>query len=111
MTHPHRPPHPASIPTLRIQQRTARSFVSTHPPDTLAVWLIDAGFRVVATRYAHEYGRFGLGGAFCILYWNGFAVMGGDAWRATAQRLVTICEDAPPHACLFDLLDDCEVRP
>lgn len=103
--------HPACTTTLRIQQRTLRSFVITRPPDMLAVWLIDAGFRVVATRYAHEYGRFGLRGACCVLYWNGFAVMGGDAWQATAQRLATICEDAPPQVCLFDLLDDCEVRP
>jgi hypothetical protein len=103
--------HPACTTTLRVQQRTLRSFVTTRPPDYLASWLLGTGFRVVATRHAHEYGRFGLGGAFCILYWDGSAVLGGDAWRATAQRLVTICEDAPPHACLFDLLDECEVRP
>jgi hypothetical protein len=102
--------HPACTTPLCVQQRTLRSFVTTRPPDDLAVWLIDAGFRVVAARYAHEYGRFGLGGEFCILYWNGSAVLGGAAWRAVAHGLTAICEDALPHVCLFDLLDECEVR-
>ena len=64
-----RPDHPACATTLRLQQRTARSFVTSRPPDYLAAWLLDEGFRPVAKSHdPTEYGRFQLSEELLILF-------------------------------------------
>src|SRR5690242_8104438 len=101
------PRHPACTIALRVQRCTARSFVTHSPPDYLAVWLLDVGFRPIAKSYEPtEYGRFRLGEELVVLSWDGSAFVYGADWRATAARLAEICEDAPESVCLFDLLDE-----
>jgi hypothetical protein len=95
---------------IRLQQRTTRSFVTSSPPDYLAAWLLDRGFRPVAKSHdPTEYGRFQLDDQLLLLFWDGSVIVSGAAWRLAAEHLAAICEKAPAAACLFDLLDQCEV--
>jgi hypothetical protein len=96
--------------TIRLQQRTIRSFVTTSPPDYLAAWLLDEGFSPVAKSHdPTEYGCFQLNGELLLLFWDGSVIASGAAWLLAAERLSAICEETPEPFCLFDLLDQCEV--
>jgi hypothetical protein len=107
-----RPDHPVCATTLRLQQRTTRSFVTSSPPDYLVAWLLDQGFRPVAkSTDPTEYGRFQLNDELLIFFWDGSVIASGAAWLPAAQRLTAICEEAPKSSCLFDLLDISEVLP
>ena len=109
-----RPQNPAVYSTLRLQQRTARSFETTAPPDILAGWLLDHNWRVVPiSNTPHEYGRFALGrtadekpAALIILYWSGSVVIGGPASDEAARTLLALCEPTPATAGMFDSLDE-----
>ena len=106
-------PHDSvDVTTIRLQQRTIRSFVTSSPPDDLATWLLDRGFRPVAKSHdPTEYGRFQLDDELLLLFWDGSVIASGADWFSAAQRLTTICEETPEPSCLFDLLDECEVLP
>ena len=104
------PHHPICATALRVQQHTTRSFVTSSPPDQLAAWLLDEGYRPVAKSHdPTEYGRFQLDDELLLLFWDGSVIASGAAWFSAAQRLATICEEAHESVCLFDLLDQCEV--
>ena len=106
------PYHPTCTTIVRLQQRTTRSFVTSSPPDYLAAWLLDQGYRPVAkSPDPTEYGSFQLGDELLLLFWDGSVIASGAAWLLSAQRLATICEETPEPICLFDLLDQCEVLP
>jgi hypothetical protein len=90
---------------LRLQQRSSRAFVTTPPPDHLAVWLLDQGYRSIARLEPTEYARFQLAGERVILYWSGDALVCSNASQASTTRLRTICEPTPAGAGLFDPLD------
>ena len=109
-----RPQNPAVYSTLRLQQRTSRSFETTAPPDILGGWLLDHNWRVVpVSNTPHEYGRFALGrtadekpAALIILYWSGSVVIGGPASDEAARTLLALCEPTPATAGMFDSLDE-----
>jgi hypothetical protein len=104
------PYYPACATTVRLQQRTTRSFVTSSPPDYLAAWLLDQGFHPIAkSTDPTEYGRFQLNDELLILFWDGSVIASGAAWLPAAQRLTAICEETPEPICLFDLLEECEV--
>ena len=111
-----RPVHPAVYSTLRIQQRTARSFETTSQPDILAGWLLDHGWKSVPkSNNTHEYARLGLGlrighppAQLIILYSSGSVVVGGPYSEKTAQTLQALCGPTPETAGMFDSLADLE---
>ena len=102
-----RPANPATYATLRIQQRTSRSYETSSPPDNLASYLLDHGWRSAPiSNTPHEYGRFTRGQALVICYWSGSVVIGGADSDQAAHLLSSLCEAAPANATMFDTLED-----
>lgn len=102
-----RPANPGQWATLRVQQRTQRSFETTAPPDNLASYLLDQGWRSIPiSNTPHEHSRFKRDQALIILYWSGSVVIGGSDSAQAAQLLTSLCETARETAGMFDSLED-----
>ena len=108
-----RPANPATYATLRMQQRTGRSFETTSPPDVLASWLLDHNWKPLPKSASqHEYARLGLGrtpegkpAALVILFWSGSVLCQGVNSDEAARTLAALCEPSPEQAGMFDGLE------
>lgn len=105
-----RPHSPALYATLRLQQRTQRSFETTAPPDVLASWLLDHAYTPTAKTDSSPaiYAHFRRGEQVIVLYWTGSVLCQGIAGEEATRTLLALCEPTPATAGMFDSLADAD---